>query len=321
LVSLISNNISVVFCSLQSFGEDFFLIFDWNLYRVLAYHPTPLVDIRDPAFTEAGIRVVLKREDLNHPRVSGNKWWKLKYNLDQVLRHPSKTLLTFGGAYSNHLYAAAAACHELGLRSIGVVRGEEHPLLNDTLQFVKKQGMQLHYVSRESYRHKTENDFVDNLKNEFGSFVLVPEGGSNEEAVQGASEFAASLDQSFDYLCCPVGTGGTLAGLIRGYNPAKTVLGFSVLKGAYGMAEEIQRWNRGKINWQLITDYPFGGYAKSTPELLQFITQFKANHDVPLEHVYTAKMMWGIFDLTKQGFFKRGSTLLVIHTGGLQGKH
>ncbi|SHH99079.1 1-aminocyclopropane-1-carboxylate deaminase [Chryseolinea serpens] len=305
---------------MQPFGEDFFLIFDVNLYCVLAYQSTPLVEINDPAFAAAGIRVVLKREDLNHPHVSGNKWWKLKYNIEKVLQHPSRTLLTFGGAYSNHLYATAAACHELGLRSIGVVRGEEHPLLNDTLQFVKDQGMQLHYVSRESYRHKTEADFIDALENEFGAFVLVPEGGSNEEAVQGASEFAASLDQSFDYLCCPVGTGGTLAGLIRGYNSTKTILGFSVLKGAYGMVEEIRHWNPGKTNWQLITDYHFGGYAKSTPDLLQFIAQFKARHAVPLEPIYTGKMMSGIFDLTKQGFFKRGSTLLAIHTGGLQGK-
>lgn len=293
----------------------------WNLYCVLAYQPTPLVEIHDPAFTEAGIRVVLKREDLNHAYVSGNKWWKLKYNLEKVFQHPSKTLLTFGGAYSNHLYAAAAACHELGLRSIGVVRGEEHLVLNDTLQFAKDRGMQLHYISRESYRHKTEADFIDTLENEFGSFVLVPEGGSNEEAVQGASEFAASLDQSFDYLCCPVGTGGTLAGFIRGYDPAKTVLGFSVLKGAYGMAEEIQRWCPGKTNWQLITDYHFGGYAKFTPDLLQFIAHFKEHHGVPLEPIYTGKMMSGVFDLIKQGFFKRGSTILAIHTGGLQGKY
>ncbi|AYB35458.1 1-aminocyclopropane-1-carboxylate deaminase/D-cysteine desulfhydrase [Chryseolinea soli] len=287
----------------------------------MAYQSTPLVEIHDPAFAEAGIRVMLKREDLNHPYVSGNKWWKLKYNLEKVFQHPSKTLLTFGGAYSNHLYAAAAACHELGFRSIGVVRGEEHPLLNDTLQFAKDRGMQLHYVSRESYRHKTEADFIETLEKEFSSFVLVPEGGSNEEAVQGASEFAASLDPSFDYLCCPVGTGGTLAGLIRGYPPTKTVLGFSALKGAYGMAEEIQRWCPSKTNWQLITDYHFGGYAKFTPDLLQFIVQFKEDHGVPLEPIYTGKMMSGIFDLIKQGFFKRGSTLLAIHTGGLQGKY
>jgi len=288
---------------------------------VLAYRPTPVIEIQDPAFTEAGIRVMLKREDLNHPFISGNKWWKLKYNLEKVLQHPSKTLLTFGGAYSNHLYAAAAACYELGLRSIGIVRGEEHPLLNDTLQFVKDRGMHLHYISRESYRLKTEADFIAALEKEFGSFVLVPEGGSNEEAVKGVAEFAATLDQSFDYLCCPVGTGGTLAGLIRGFSPSKTILGFSVLKGAYGMAEEIQRWCPGKTNWQLVTDYHFGGYAKSTPDLLQFMAQFKAHHGVPLEHIYTGKMMSGLFDLITRGFFKRGSTLLTIHTGGLQGKY
>ena len=288
---------------------------------MLAYRPTPVIEIQDPAFTEAGIRVMLKREDLNHPFISGNKWWKLKYNLEKVLQHPSKTLLTFGGAYSNHLYAAAAACYELGLRSIGIVRGEEHPLLNDTLQFVKDRGMHLHYISRESYRLKTEADFIAALEKEFGSFVLVPEGGSNEEAVKGVAEFAATLDQSFDYLCCPVGTGGTLAGLIRGFSPSKTILGFSVLKGAYGMAEEIQRWCPGKTNWQLVTDYHFGGYAKSTPDLLQFMAQFKAHHGVPLEHIYTGKMMSGLFDLITRGFFKRGSTLLTIHTGGLQGKY
>jgi len=286
---------------------------------VLAYSPTPVIEIHDPVFIRAEIRVFLKREDLNHNFVSGNKWWKLKYNLEKVVQHPSRTLLTFGGAYSNHLYAAAAACHELGLKSIGVVRGEVHPILNDTLQFVTGKGMHLHYISREAYRHKTEADFIGDLTKEFGSFVLVPEGGSNEEAIKGVAEFAATLDQAFDYCCCPVGTGGTLAGLARGYNASKTILGFCVLKGAYGMQTEIQRWVPDKSHWQLVTDYHFGGYAKFTPELLQFIAQFKAQHNIPLEFVYTGKMMAGVIDLAQKDFFKKGSTVLAIHTGGLQG--
>ncbi|MBL0741827.1 1-aminocyclopropane-1-carboxylate deaminase/D-cysteine desulfhydrase [Chryseolinea lacunae] len=287
----------------------------------LSYRPTPVHEIRDPLLATAGVQLFVKREDLNHPLVSGNKWWKLKYNLENVSQHLSRTVLTFGGAYSNHIFAVAAAARELGFTSIGVIRGEETLPLNTTLQFAREQGMHLHYVSRDDYRKKEDYGFLEALAKQFGSFVAVPEGGTNIEAVRGVTEFAETLDQSFNYYCCPVGTGGTLAGIIRGVPDTKKVIGFSVLKGEGSLQHDISQWNLHRQNWQLLTDYHFGGYAKSTPALLQFIEAFKTQHGVPLEFVYTGKMMAGIFDLVKKGFFERGSTLLALHTGGLQGKY
>lgn len=287
----------------------------------LSYQPTPVQEIRDPLLATAGVQLFVKREDLNHPLVSGNKWWKLKYNLENVGQHPSRTMLTFGGPYSNHIFASAAAAHELGFSSIGVVRGEKTLPLNDTLRFAEAHGMLLHYVSREAYRKKDTPEFLEELSNQFGPFVMVPEGGSNAEAVQGVEEFAATLDQTFDYYCCPVGTGGTLAGLIRGLPHTKRVIGFSVLKGEGSLEEDIRQWTPRHKHFTLQSDYHFGGYAKSTPALLQFMEAFKTQHGVPLEFVYTAKMMAGIFDLVKKGFFDRGTTLLALHTGGLQGKY
>ncbi len=264
---------------------------------------------------------MIKREEQNHPFVSGNKWWKLKYNLEEALNAGHTTLLTFGGAYSNHIYATAAAAHELGLKSIGIIRGEETHPLNPTLSFAKASGMQLNYVSREAYRNKTEASFIEQLHNQFGDFYLIPEGGTNELAVKGCVEFAKQLNNEvdFDYLCLPVGTGGTIAGVIEGLNESKKVIGFPSLKGATFLEDEIKRYTPKK-NWQLVYDYHFGGYAKVTNELMEFMNEFEKQFNVPLDPIYTAKMMFGVLDLIKKKFFEAGSTILVIHTGGLQGR-
>lgn len=286
---------------------------------MLRYTPTPVQEINDAVFDTAGVRVLVKREDLNHPHVSGNKWWKLKYNLLEAQRLGMKTLLTFGGAYSNHIYATAAAAKELGFESIGIVRGEETRPLNPTLTFAKSCGMHLHYVSREAYRRKHEPEFVHQLHDWFGDFYLIPEGGTNELAVKGVEEFAQTLGDDFDYLCCAVGTGGTLAGLVRGVGNQKSILGVPVLKGAEFLYDVVGSL-AGPVqhNWRLILNYHFGGYAKSNPTLNAFIKKCYKENNLPLDPVYTAKLAAGVFDLTEGGYFKRGSVILLIHTGGLQ---
>jgi len=288
---------------------------------LIKYGKTNISELKGKIIPQSGLRLLIKREDQNHPFVSGNKWWKLKYNLEAAINNGQTTLLTFGGAYSNHIYATAAAAHELGLKSIGIIRGEETKPLNHTLAFAESKGMKLHYVSREAYRNKTEPSFIEQLQNLFGDFYLIPEGGTNELAVKGCSEFARQLisETKFDYLCLPVGTGGTIAGITKGMVEPRKIIGFPSLKGATFLENEIRKYT-SNTNWQLMYDYHFGGYAKITNELVEFIKEFENQFNIPLDQVYTAKMMFGVFDLIKKNFFEAGSTILVIHTGGLQGR-
>ncbi len=286
------------------------------------YRKTPIEEIKEARLEEAGVRLFIKREDLNHPEIAGNKWWKLKYNIEEALDFNCQTLLTFGGAYSNNIFATAAAAYENGFKSIGIIRGEETLPLNSTLSFAKLRGMQLHYVSRDQYRHKTEGEFLENLKKRFGHFYLIPEGGSNDLAVKGCAEFAKNLlsEIYFDYVCLPIGTGGTMAGIINGMEDKKRVIGFSSLKGGTFLGDEIKKYlHAGLTNWEIKTDYHFGGYGKQSSEVDDFIIDQKLKYVLPLDKVYTAKMMMGIYEEVKKGSFKRGSTILAIHTGGLQG--
>lgn len=286
---------------------------------MLTYIPTPIQEIHDPLFDQAGVRVLVKREDLNHPYVSGNKWWKLKYNLEEAKKLGRKTLLTFGGAYSNHIFSTAAAAHELGFESIGIIRGEETLPLNPTLSFAKSRGMKLKYISREVYRQKTSTEFIKKLHDEFGDFYLIPEGGTNALAVKGVEEFAQTLGDGFDYLCCAVGTGGTLAGLVKGIPADKTILGFSVLKGGDFLNDEVERMLEKKTeNWGIQTDYHFGGYGKTTEILFNFIKDQAIRNNLPLDSVYTGKAFAGICDLVENKYFRSHATLLFIHSGGLQ---
>lgn len=267
------------------------------------------------------ISVFIKREDLLHSQISGNKFRKLKYNLIKARQLNQRTLLTFGGAYSNHIAAVAAAGHEFGFNTIGMIRGEE--LLgkindNPTLRLAQQQGMRLVFISRADYRRKTEPNFIQALQNQFGEFYLIPEGGTNALAVQGCTEILTAQDkQQFDYICCAVGTGGTIAGLIESSTDQQMVLGFPALKGDFLQAE-IQQWTQ-KTNWELVPGYHWGGYAKTTPALLQFVQDFYGQNGIEIEPVYTGKMLFGIFDLIQQGYFPAHSQILVIHTGGLQG--
>ncbi|MBX2897556.1 MAG: 1-aminocyclopropane-1-carboxylate deaminase/D-cysteine desulfhydrase [Cyclobacteriaceae bacterium] len=294
--------------------------------KQLDYIKSSIVELQHSVAQHAGIKLLIKREDQNHPFISGNKWWKLKYNLEAAQQQGYKTLLTFGGAYSNHIYATAAAAHELGLKSIGVIRGEETLPLNATLAFAKSRGMQLHYVSREAYRDKKEEAFIQKLHDQFGDFYLIPEGGTNQQAVKGCAEFAAQLNAEvdFDYLCLPVGTGGTMAGMILGLDQQTEVIGISVLRDGAFLKEEINNHLKNFSdtvygNWHIKTIYHHGGYAKTNPQLLSFMDEMNTNHNLPLDPVYTAKLMWGVQDMIAKGKFRRGSTVLVLHTGGLQG--
>lgn len=288
---------------------------------MIRYDKTKVVELKSQIFEQFDIRLLLKREDENHPFVSGNKWWKLKYNLEEAMKSGDTTLLTFGGAYSNHIYATAAAAQEMGLASIGIIRGEETLPLNPTLSFAKASGMKIHYVSREVYRNKTATSFIDQLHDQFGDFYLIPEGGTNKLAVKGCAEFGKQLEETiaFDYLCVPVGTGGTMSGIINGVSEPKKIIGFPALKGAAFLEEEIRRYTVKK-DWQLVYGYHFGGYAKVTDELRMFMNEFENKFNLPLDPIYTAKMMFGVMDLIKKNFFEPGSTVLAIHTGGLQGR-
>ena len=274
-------------------------------------------EISLPVLDEKEVRLFIKRIDKVHSFVSGNKWFKLKYNLFEAEKQGLNTLLTFGGAYSNHIAASAFAAQEKGLKSIGIIRGEEHLPLNPTLRFAKENGMKLHYVSRSYYKEKTNDVFLKNLKVQFGDFYLIPEGGTNELAIQGVAEILDTNDTQ-DYICCAVGTGGTIAGIINASNDKQTVIGFPAIKGVDVLEKDIKIWTN-TTNYKFINDYVGNGYAKINKDLVDFINEFDATHNIPLDAIYTGKMMMGILDLVAKDFFLKGSSILAIHTGGLQG--
>lgn len=266
------------------------------------------------------IELSIKREDQINPFVSGNKFRKLKYNLLLALKQNKNTLLTFGGAFSNHIAAVAAAGKEIGIQTIGIIRGEElydQIKTNPTLSFAESCGMTFKFISREIYKDKTNPNFILQLHNEFGGFYLIPEGGTNDLAIKGCKEILTKADTKFDYICCAVGTGGTVSGLINASKPNQKVLGFSSLKGDF-LNKDISKFATSK-NWELITDYHFGGYGKINDSLITFINRFKTETHIPLDPIYTGKMMFGIFDLIEKGYFNPNSKILAIHTGGLQG--
>ena len=266
------------------------------------------------------ITLTVKRDDLIHPFVSGNKFRKLKYNLLEAKNQKNSTLLTFGGAYSNHIAAVAYAGFEQGFKTIGIIRGEE--LMdkidsNPTLKFAQEHGMQFKFVSRDAYRLKNETSFIDALKQEYGAFYLIPEGGTNSLAIKGCEEILTDTDAQFDYICCAVGTAGTISGLINSALPHQKVLGFPALKGEF-LQDEICTFVKNK-NWQLVHAYHFGGYGKVNNSLIAFMNEFYRQTQIPLDPIYTGKMVFGILDLIEKKYFPDHSKILFIHTGGLKG--
>jgi 1-aminocyclopropane-1-carboxylate deaminase len=287
-------------------------------------------EITHPLFTEKKVQVHVLRLDVLQPEIGGNKYFKLKYNLEQARLGNHSTLLSFGGAYSNHIAALSNAGKIYGFKTIGVIRGEELEIKsNKTLLQASKNGMQLHFINRELYRNKNDSQFIENLRQQFGNFYLIPEGGSNEFAVKGCKEIINLIPFQADTICCAVGTGGTIAGIHLSSENNQDIIGIPVLKNATFLYDEIkslqQQYNyqisnvvpNGKL--QLIFDYHFGGYAKSTKELLQFQAEFQNEFQIPLDKIYTAKLFYAIFDLLKKDFFQIGEKIVLIHTGGLQG--
>ncbi len=273
-----------------------------------------------PFLHEKGVTLHIKREDTIHPLISGNKYRKLKYNLLEAKKQGHHTLLTFGGAFSNHIAAVACVGKEQGFKTIGIIRGEELENSwpnNPTLQLAHEQGMRFHFVSRSDYRCKNDDSFLEKLETRFGKFYLLPEGGTNDLAVKGCEEILTESDAQFDVVCCAVGTGGTMAGLINATTPYQNVVGFPALKGDF-LKEDIAKFVQND-RWKLVSDYHFGGYAKADRDLVGFINQFRDETGIPLDPIYTGKMLFGIFDLVKQDVFPKNTQILAIHTGGLQG--
>lgn len=279
----------------------------------------PTVSIKLQNFVETSVSLELRREDLLHPEISGNKFRKLKYNLMQARKSAFNQLLTFGGAFSNHISAVAAAGKEFGFKTIGIIRGEElaHQPLNSTLQFAESCGMKLHFISRSAYRLKENDDFIKELKSRFGDFYLLPEGGTNAAAVKGCKEILNNEDAKYDAVCVAVGTGGTMAGILEASEIHQQIIGFSVLNGIF-QKKEIEKYT-SKTNFQLTDAYSFGGYGKIDLKLIRFINEFKEKTGIALDPIYTGKLMYGVLDLIKTNYFKENSRILALHSGGLQG--
>jgi len=306
-----------------------------SLSPLFRHDPCPLQALDHPVVKMAGVQLWIKRDDLLHTgpgqALCGNKWRKLQYNLQAARDEGKDTLLTFGGAYSNHIAAVAAAGQAFGFHTIGGIRGEENLTLNPTLRFATECGMQLQYVDRSTFREKHTLTFQDKLKAQYGSFYMLPEGGTNKLAIKGCMAIPEEVEQQLgyppDYYLCSAGTGGTLAGIIARTRTSDLqigeVIGFSALKGNF-LQKEVQKLLQnylGKVpqNWSINTDFHFGGYARYKPELITFINDFKAETGIPLDPVYTGKLFYGTFQLLKQGYFPKGSKIVVVHTGGLQG--
>ncbi len=278
-----------------------------------------------PILEEKKVALFIKREDKIHPFVSGNKFRKLKYNIEAAKNQHKKVLLTFGGAFSNHIVATAIAGNLSGFKTIGIIRGDElgknlEKTLagNSTLKEAYKNGMHFKFVSREAYRNKTSEEFVNDLKNEFGDFYLIPEGGTNELAIKGCEEILTEEDKNFDYICAAIGTGGTISGLINAAKKHQEVIGFPALKGDF-LQKEIEQLTINKVNWSLQTEYHFGGYGKYNTDLIRFINEFNELTKVQLDPIYTSKMLFGIIEMIKKNEFPENSKIVAIHTGGLQG--
>jgi len=279
---------------------------------------SPVHQINDKLFDERGLKVFIKRDDLIHPIISGNKWRKLKYILKRAQSENKNHLVTFGGAYSNHLLATAAAAAKFGFTSTGLVRGEE--VENDTLFLCKLHGMHLIFTSRESYRDKEAlfNKYFGDDNNAF----FIDEGGASAEGAKGCSELVEELTEIYDQLFCACGTGTTAAGIINGINAHHLPTEFHavpVLKNGDFMANEINQFLTIPTNYHLLTDYHFGGYGKVNNELITFVKNFVAKTGILIEPIYTGKMLYAIYDLAAKNYFKPGSRILAIHSGGIWG--
>ena len=282
--------------------------------------PSPIQQLVEPLYEKMGVQVFVKREDLIHPQISGNKWRKLKYTLQKAAEKGKQHIVTFGGAYSNHVLATAVAAHALGLQASAIIRGEDQH--NEVLNYCKSVGIKLHFVDRLSYTDKDE--CLARLFKGNTEIFVIPEGGASPEGVQGCEEILAENTEIFDHIFCAAGTGTTASGLYSYIqkNKLNTILHVvPVLKNGDFIHNEMAKYISIKEQLELHTSYHFGGYGKSTTELLRFIIRFYHRHQVLLDQVYTAKLVFGLHDLIANGYFTRGSQILWLHTGGLTGLH
>jgi 1-aminocyclopropane-1-carboxylate deaminase len=287
----------------------------------------PTLDtVEDPLLLAYGVQVRMLRLDGIHPRICGNKWYKLKHNLLAARAQSAHTVLSFGGAYSNHLVALAAASKACGLRSIGIVRGEAPRVLNPALRFMEAQGMALHYISRSDYRNKEDPEFIRALEKRFGPFYQIPEGGSNLLGIKGCAEITAHLQWSSEaaprIVLMACGTAATLTGVVSAVPSDCEVVGISVLKGPDSLSPQVDAWLDqlacARVSrWSIKTQYHHGGYGKTGPALNDFINDFEGRTGIPLEPVYTGKMMWGLYQMIESGEIARGAEVIALHTGGL----
>ncbi len=296
---------------------------------------SPLQKLQSTFLDKANVQLFVKRDDLIHSQFGGNKWRKLKYNLQHAKNKNFDTLLTFGGAWSNHIYATAAAGKYFGFNTIGLIRGEKHQPLNATLAFAERCGMLLHYIDRKQYRQKDEASYQKKIIEEFGNVYILPEGGSNALAIKGCEEIVheinKQIDKPFDIICCASGTGATLAGMVSAINAEKSTqkksaIGFSALKGGEFLTSEVHNFLSNNTtghptpkNWRIESNFHFGGYAKINDELIHFMHEFQSQYNIALDAVYTAKMFYGLFELIRSNTFEPGSIIVAVHSGGLQG--
>ena len=282
--------------------------------------PSPVVELKSNLIKDKNISVFVKREDLIHPIISGNKWRKLKYNFREIKKKNHNSVLSFGGAFSNHLHALSWFANCYKIKSIGLVRGDDTVKLSSTLLFCQKNNMDLYFLDRKTYReNKYLNKTVFDIKKKHNNIYVIPEGGCNNLGIKGCEEILKEVDGQFDFVCSSFGTGCTAAGIINSLKKNQKYLGFSSLKGGGYMEEVISNMCNKNKNWSLNFDYHFGGFGKINSHLDQFIKEFYLKFKILLDPVYTGKLFFGIFDLISNNFFKPKSKILIIHTGGLQG--
>ena len=280
--------------------------------------------VAHPVLEEHQIQLYIKREDLLHPVISGNKWRKLKYNLQHAIQTGHNHIISMGGPYSNHLHALAYAGKQLNIKTTGLIRGEQPGKESDTLKDVRAWGMRLEFISRENFRELRKHRKPDSESAKRYNGYWITEGGANQYALKGIAEIVKDIDMNFDTLALGCGTGTTLAGLAKAIPSDKRILGFAALKGEPFLENDInsllETENTKRINnWSINFDYHFGGFAKTNNELLSFIDDFQSHSNIPIEPIYNGKMLFGVFDLIKKGVFEKGQKIIVIHTGGLQG--
>ncbi|MEJ7740863.1 MAG: pyridoxal-phosphate dependent enzyme [Chitinophagaceae bacterium] len=275
------------------------------------------------AITKINVRAAVLRLDKIHPVVSGNKWFKLKYYLQDALQNNYQTVLTFGGAWSNHIIATAYACRDAGMHSIGVIRGEQSLSLSTTLQSALGYGMQLEFVDRHTFQARDKTELVKKLVNKWGRLYIIPEGGAGIPGIRGSEEILASIPyQKYSHIMCCIGTGTMFMGVVNSSLPTQELIGIPVLKGMGHLPEQFREFFKEPARMdqcKVLYDYHFGGYAKKTPGLIQFMNQFHQQTGIPTDFVYTAKLMFAFTDLLEKNYFTPDSHILIIHSGGLQG--